>query len=282
MSALVWNVRGANKKGLIAHVRSITSQNNIGFCAIFEPRISGKKAVLVAKKMGFSGLRHEHAVGFSGGIWLLWKPEWCQVHVLHSCRQAVTCLVGTSGKKWIFTIIYTSPVPSVRKHLWDVLNQISKVVDLPWLVAGDFNEIVSIGQKVGGNSSFTSTGFAEWIFEQGLVDLGFSGPKFTWVKNSKIANSLKLRLDRFLASTDWKVTFPEAHVKHLPRVLSDHAPLLLSLQTIHMPDPNLKPFRFQAMWTLHPDYGNVLKSSWESSNASLLNKLDRVTVDLKM
>lgn len=163
-----------------------------------------------------------------------------------------------------------------------MLDQISKVVDLPWLVARDFNEIVSVGKKVGGNFSFTSTGFVDWIFDQGLVDLGFSGLKFTWVKKSKTANSLKLQLDKFLACTGWKIMFPEAHVKHLPRVLSDHAPLLLSLQTIHIPDPSLKPFRFQAMWTLHLDYKFVLKSTWENLDASFLSKLDRVTVDLKV
>lgn len=158
-------------------------------------------------------------------------------------------------------MVYASPVPSLRRHLWTILDQISEVVDVPWLVAGDFNEIISISENFGGNSTFTSTSFADWIFKQGLVDLGFSGQAFTWVKNSKLAGSLKLRLDRCLTSTNWKIMYPEAHVKHLPYVFSDHAPLLVLLQTIPIPDPNLKPFRFQAMWTLHPNYGNVLKNS---------------------
>lgn len=71
MNALIWNVKEANKKGLIAHIRYVSAQNNVGFCAILEPRISGNKTISVAKKLGFCGIFQKHAMGFSEGIWIL-------------------------------------------------------------------------------------------------------------------------------------------------------------------------------------------------------------------
>jgi hypothetical protein len=48
-----------------------------------------------------------------------------------------------------------------------------------------------------------------------MIDLGFSGPKYTW-SNCHDMNSLIMeRLDRVLANPDWRILFPEASVTHL-------------------------------------------------------------------
>jgi endonuclease/exonuclease/phosphatase family metal-dependent hydrolase len=65
--------------------------------------------------------------------------------------------------------------------------------------------------------------FADFIFEQGLVDLPMIGGRITW--SNRRARS---RLDRFLISIDWEERFPEVCQKRLPRVLSDHFPVMLA------------------------------------------------------
>ncbi|GAV83645.1 hypothetical protein CFOL_v3_27091, partial [Cephalotus follicularis] len=53
-----------------------------------------------------------------------------------------------------------------------------------------------------------------------FLDLGFSGPHFTWMNYS--------RLDKFMSNTSWKETFPNARVVHVTRTHSDHHPILLN------------------------------------------------------
>lgn len=44
---------------------------------ILEPRICGAKAMQVCKQFGFSRYEIVDAMGFSGGIWVLWNDCTC-------------------------------------------------------------------------------------------------------------------------------------------------------------------------------------------------------------
>ena len=55
--------------------------------------------------------------------------------------------------------------------------------------------------------------------------------------------------------------YPEAVVTHLPRTFSDHHPVLIELWK---PNSNSleRPFRFQTMWLLHPDFHRIVIEAW--------------------
>ncbi|CAL2264473.1 unnamed protein product [Prunus armeniaca] len=76
--------------------------------------------------------------------------------------------------------VYASPCGSKRAQLWDYMSFVARSHNLPWLLAGDFNEILSIEDKFGGASTLRVRGFKNWFDGNDMVDLGFSGPKFTW------------------------------------------------------------------------------------------------------
>lgn len=95
--------------------------------------------------------------------------------------------------------------------------------------------------------AFVNIGFGDWIFKGGLIDLGFLGQKFTWIKNPSAISPLKLRLDRALCNSEWKSLFAKAYVRHLFWVLSDHTLVLISLHTMHIPDLKLTAFQFEAL-----------------------------------
>lgn len=60
-----------------------------------------------------------------------------------------------------------------------------------------------------------------------LSDLGAVGPNFTWWGPMANNQRIRVRLDRAMASLDWRMMFAEANVTVLPRTDSDHLPLLL-------------------------------------------------------
>lgn len=102
---------------------------------------------------------------------------------------------------------------------------------LPWIIVGDFNEIISPAEKSGRRSTFINTGVNDWIQNNGLIDLSYVGQRFTWVKAESSLNTTQVRLDKVLANIASGTKFSEAFVSHIPRTCSEHSPVLLNLFT---------------------------------------------------
>ena len=120
---------------------------------------------------------------------------------------------------------------------------------------GDFNEVVNEQEKYGVNlvSQRRIRPYVVCMNFCGMLDLGFSGPRYTWTNKRGLANLIQLRLDRCWAKPSWKSLFPEANVTHLARVNSDHCTFLLNLSP-PPPSSSNRPFRFQPMWMSHHDF----------------------------
>ncbi|CAN1121883.1 hypothetical protein LINPERPRIM_LOCUS2448 [Linum perenne] len=103
-------------------------------------------------------------------------------------------------------------------ELWEYIRTLHKTVCGPWLLCGDFNSIWCLEDRQGG-ATFNSSHFVAFnscLEDCDLLELGFSGPKFTWFHGQK-----KRRLDRAVCNADWISSFPECSVLDLPRIRSD-------------------------------------------------------------
>lgn len=158
---------------------------------------------------------------------------------------------------------------------------IAACMDFPWVALGDFNEMTSQTEKWEGRPiSKTRTDlFNKTLSDCNLIDLGFHGPKFTWSNNRKHA-PIHERLDRGCANDLWFNKFPNTAIHHLPKITSDHCPLLLNLDhpnTFH----GIKPFRFEPMWVLESSFTEVVYQAW-FSRFLLDEKLDQTRNDLSV
>lgn len=73
-------------------------------------------------------------------------------------------------------------------------------------------------------------------------------------------NILK-RSYRDLANQLWRTANPHAAVTHLPRIASDHAPVLLQKKAIDW--QGTKNYKFEHLWLSHPQLKRIVESSWE-------------------
>ena len=132
-------------------------------------------------------------------------------------------------------------------------------ISLPWVLIGDFNDMISEDKKLGVlpvNRSRISA-FRNCIDKCGLIDLGFHGPRFTWTNKSPVWQTIiKEWLDRGLGNADWLMLFPSAEILHLPRIKFDHCLILLNIDSFEQ-KPS-KPFRFEQMWLTDPTFPSLI------------------------
>ncbi|XP_031091106.1 uncharacterized protein LOC115996077 [Ipomoea triloba] len=209
---------------------------------LIEPKVLGSHANSICKKLGFDEWVRVEAVGFSGGIWILWKAS-LKIEIINTHPQFINLQVQEGLlSQWTFTVVYGSPNKSLRRRLFADLSSDNMRTQQCWLICGDFNAVTS-REEVSNPGCFNNTrsvDFVEWIFREGLVDLGFEGPKFTWRRGENTSHYKAARLDRAFGNEDWKLSFPNTKIEHLPIINSDHAPLLITTNPIVTFDGNRK------------------------------------------
>lgn len=82
MFVFYWNARGAGYRSFPTLIRDLRARYHFQILLVLEPRISGTKASMVIRKMDFSKNYRVGAVGFLGGLWLLWDKDCLSVDVL--------------------------------------------------------------------------------------------------------------------------------------------------------------------------------------------------------
>ncbi|KAL4278534.1 hypothetical protein GQ457_03G023770 [Hibiscus cannabinus] len=260
------------------YFKEFVREHKPGIVALFEPRISGYGADQVVKRLGFPNSFRVECHGFSGGIWLMWDDS-VDIVILKISNQFIhfKVTVATGNVSFLMTAVYASPCSSKCKSLWPQLAALNPGNNVPWLIGGDFNVILSGDERTGGANvhSGGSRLFSDFLFTQGMNDMGFRGPPFTWSRGS-----LSQRLDRCVVNSLWSASFVTSYVVHLDRLGSDHRPLLGSLGDVGLTACN-RPFCFIEAWQTHPQFKEFLCHTW-SPKASWSDNVAKFHSDLEI
>lgn len=79
------------------------------------------------------------------------------------------------------------------------------------------NHILDQEDKQGGRAIIPSQTWAMWeaVDSRGLINMGFSGPRYTWSNNRGGRAKIKERLDRALCNFAWRNRFSTHIVRHV-------------------------------------------------------------------
>jgi hypothetical protein len=265
---LVWNCRGAASTSFYRYCNQYVVSHKPDILVIMETRCDPEKLRNTFCLMGFDGFEASAGSGYVGGIVLVWKKDSVYVEPLYKKFQYMHVKVKCKhGGEWFFTPVYASPNEENRRILWEELHQFSRTINDGWMLAGDFNDIASINEKKGGipASSRKCAKFVDRINRCQLMDLGATGSKFTWRGPLYAGAWIFERLYRALSNDSWRISFPEAIVKVLPRLdFSDHHPILISLFR-HFHVGGARAFRFESAWQLDKSYNDMLAACWDKN-----------------
>ncbi|XP_061993936.1 uncharacterized protein LOC133711869 [Rosa rugosa] len=215
----------------------------------------------VRRNLGFDGCFCVESKDECRDLALLWRNE-VPVRLRNYSSNHIDAEVGELGsdKVFRFTGIYGVTRTSERIFTWDLLRALARQSPLPWLVAGDFNEILCQADKSGGppRSATQMNRFRQTLVDCALLDMGFVGSRFTWSNRTT-----KERLDRACRTLTWREMFSFSRTITLPLSKSDHNPLLIEVN----PEPPCrmffpKRFRFEEMWYQHEGCSSVVDRGW--------------------
>nr|XP_016432311.1 PREDICTED: uncharacterized protein LOC107758975 [Nicotiana tabacum] len=162
--------------------------------------------------------------------------------------------------RWCFTGIYGPHNNSEREIFRHELAAIRGIWEDQWVIGGDFNVCRYESERYNCiRRSRAMKSLNEIIQDLGIIDLPFQGAHYTWFRGE---DSLQAsRIDRFLISLEWNDNFKAIKQIALPRVVSDHRPLLLQCGDWAA---NPSYFKFENMWLQAEGFMNKVKEWWLS------------------
>lgn len=106
---------------------------------------------------------------------------------------------------------------SERLVLWDDLRKLR--VTAPWMITGDFNNVLRAKEREGGNTPSIQEmrPFVECLEDCGLTDMRSRGRTFTWTNNT-----IRSKIDRVLVNEGWIDVHPDVEAHFTAVGLSDH------------------------------------------------------------
>ncbi|XP_073302892.1 uncharacterized protein [Primulina huaijiensis] len=192
-----------------------------------------------------------------------------------NAKGHIDCSIQHDEKLWRFTGFYGNPETSRMHFSWDLLRRLNCMREfsrLPWLVGGDFNEICFDREKSGGNPRPLSQTREFWnvLDDCSLQDLHGVGEFFTWVNRRSTDDLIFARLDRYVATFEWRLLYPTSLASSLEFFHSDHRPILIDLRGSQK-QPTRKPnlFRFEPHWLTETDCQDVVEQGWCKSDISI-------------
>nr|XP_023924931.1 uncharacterized protein LOC112036353 [Quercus suber] len=206
-----------------------------------ETKIGGDRAREISDRLSFDGAIHTETISYVGGLWMLWNSDRMEVTFLASMEQEIHATVK--------------------------------------VLARDFNEPLQEDNKFGGRAVSVNMSllFKECLDKCSMIDIGFSGPHFTWTNRREVQALIQEGINRVFVNPSWCLLYPEARVVHLTRCYSDHSPMMLEVLPRIITGRN-RPFKFHTCWLTDPTFPRIVTQAWGQAH-SLADAIEKFTKD---
>lgn len=201
MSLSCWNVWGLGYARALSRFPLAIRNLSPTFVFVLEVNLYGNRISSLRNLWAFCmALVWIAEVVRGEGLAIFWQSDWQVDLKIFGPNHINTFLTDPDGDKWRFTGFYGHPVRHLRYHSWELIRHLQSMYSFPWLIGGDFNEILHLSEKLGGSNRCSSSmqAFGNAINQCGPRDIGFNGLCFTWKNNQLNSNAIHERLTGFL------------------------------------------------------------------------------------
>uniref|UniRef100_A0A803Q6Y9 CCHC-type domain-containing protein n=1 Tax=Cannabis sativa TaxID=3483 RepID=A0A803Q6Y9_CANSA len=201
-------------------------------------------------------------VGLKGGLLLLWMANIDVTLNSYSMNHFDVLVSLDNCHQFHFTGFYGAPKTHLRINTWNLLSSlVSNDSNTPWLVLGDFNELLSNDDKIGGppRDDMLMDNFRKTIDYCNLSAIPCKGDIFTWTNKNHHENVVRERLDK---GFDF---FIEDTQSHLDFYHLDHRAIAYVVSHWILPATSHKRhsrFHFEQFSLKDIDCRNIIQDSW--------------------
>ncbi|KAJ6383788.1 hypothetical protein OIU78_027144, partial [Salix suchowensis] len=264
-------------------VQQWITKNNVDFAGFLEPRIIPSKVKVVEAGLALPNWRYVSNISHHPTCRILvgWNSRKVKITNVQLANQWVTCDAEVKGGSGLMrvTFVYGQNTPAERHDLWNYLiNQSLSNGSIPWVVMGDCNAILSGEDRHGGDPRWHNymDDFPKCINQAELSPISATGLRFSWTNSQQNEAAIFRKLDWALGNHNFLAKWPSSQAKFLPRLISDHSPIVLTLAP--KSPQQRRRFKFLNLWTKNQNYESILQSVWAthsfgSPTNRLMNKL---------
>ncbi|XP_021974931.1 uncharacterized protein LOC110870041 [Helianthus annuus] len=257
MNFLSVNLRGMGGDLKSGWIKGIKREHGVNFMMLQETKQGSVSRSDICKFWGSGSFGSESvdSSGLSGGLLSIWDDS--RFHLSESVKERNYILIRGSlvGSNSMLNVlnVYAPQSIQAKKVLWDNLLLLINSKDGMWVVGGDFNAVRSREERRNCfYKAACADNFNSFIFESGLVEYNMRGGAFTWRSDN---GKKKSKLDRFLVNSEFFNSWPEAELRALPKLWSDHSPLVLSSSVVKF---GARPFLFFNSWLSKEGFKEVV------------------------
>ena len=160
MKIISWNVQGLKGVQVLQEITFLLRVHKRNMLFLIETLVNESNLLRILPNLGFAHFDYILPLNHSGGIAVLWNSDNILASVLSKEQRAIHMLVHDTilAQTMVISGIYAPAQPRDKDQFWDHLVELNSVIDSPWCLIGDFNEIGAPADKRGGitpaNSKF--------------------------------------------------------------------------------------------------------------------------------
>ncbi|KAJ0765374.1 putative RNA-directed DNA polymerase [Helianthus annuus] len=288
MNFLSLNIRGVGAVGKAPWCKGLISKFKVDFLGLQETLLVDPVKHDLSSIWGNRDCDVDvvEARGKSGGlisVWNLRKFKKIKTTLDHNFIVTTGNLVE-DGSVLNVVNVYAPQKVGEKRVMWERLLAVMQGMMGMWIFIGDFNSVRWDCERK--NSKFNNRAardFNGFIDEACLQEFNMQGSRFTFMtgygKDAKMS-----KIDRMLVCQDFFNKWHGACLRALPRELSDHSPLLL---TVSDSNYGAKPFKWFNSWLNREGCEDIVRDAWNKVSSEgptdivISKKLVAVKVALK-
>lgn len=226
MKIILWNIQGGRRPQAIAELINMKNNFQPDILFVLETMTNNNNSTNITKALRFQKSLIIEPTNHSGGIWVCWNEDKIRVlnHTLTSRCAHLTVLHLTLNSKFLVSGAYFPAQEPHKDTFWEEMTIFYQQIQLPWMLIGDFNELLNPADKLGGNLITSSL-----IASLNASDIPCLQEGFSWKSNK--TDLLLQRLDRAISNGPFLDIFRNSIIKYGSFTVSYHAPVLFHRMT---------------------------------------------------
>ncbi|GMI79837.1 hypothetical protein HRI_001653000 [Hibiscus trionum] len=280
MRILCWNCQGLGQAPTVQHFWSYVQRTKPDIIFLCETKINNAECNRLCLSLGMLDIISISPMEGCSGISLFATNNFNISLISYSSRY-IHIQITKNNSTMFFTGMHGFPETSQKYKTWEIIDSLyPSTKNNPWLLSGDFNEILTDSEKQGGPRRARSQikNFRNCLTRNNLFDCKPTSGWFTWTKVRPLTPVIHERLDRFIANSAWQDLYPSHRIITEYVAKSDHCFLLLELDT-SASTPKTQPsknFRFESCWANNIDNIQTIKRAWADTPGTAINKIEAV------